>query len=99
MSEVRLILRDRDRDLSGTIHGSVADAAIAALSAEPETIEELDVALERFRAPSTYSFCSWFRSGIDDHPHDAGLVVIDMAARLVVCDSTYSSASHQGSVR
>ena len=41
MSEVRLVLRDRERDLSGTVHGSLAQCAVAALSAEPETIEEL----------------------------------------------------------
>ena len=40
MSEVKLVLRDASRDLSGTIHGSVASAAVAALSARPVTIEE-----------------------------------------------------------
>jgi hypothetical protein len=98
MSEVRLVLRDRERDLSGTIHGSIADSAIAALSAEPETIEELEVAMQRFCAVAERGRFSWFRSGVDDEPYDAGLVVIDLAARLVVCDSTYSTPSHSGSV-
>ena len=48
MSEVRLVLRDRDGDLSGTIHSGMADRAVAALSAEPETISELQAAMERF---------------------------------------------------
>ena len=40
MIQVRLIVRDRERDLSGTCHGSDADRLIAALSAEPETIAD-----------------------------------------------------------
>ena len=35
MSEVRLVIREEDRDWSGTIHGSVADRAVASLSAGP----------------------------------------------------------------
>ena len=97
MSEVRLVLRDAERDLSGTIHGSVGDAAVAALSADPVTIEELNVALERFRAThGDRGFFAWFGPGINDEPYDAGLVVIDLAARLVVVDSTYSSPGHRG---
>ena len=97
MSEVKLVLRDASRDLSGTIHGNVADAAVAALSAGPVTIEELEVAIERFQRPYSGSgasgrgFFGWFGEQLDDEPYDAGLVVIDLAARLVVVDSTYSS--------
>ncbi|HEX3599605.1 MAG TPA: hypothetical protein VHU84_05645 [Lacipirellulaceae bacterium] len=98
MSEVRLVLRDRERDLSGTIHGSIADCAIAALSAEPETIDELEVAMRRFHTPAEHRFFPRFHQGVDDEAHDAGLVVIDLAARLIVCDSTYSMPLHSGSV-
>ena len=48
MSELRLNILDPGRAICGTIHGSVADAAVAALSAEPETIEELQDAVARF---------------------------------------------------
>jgi hypothetical protein len=30
MSEVRLVVRDAERDLSGTCHGSIADRLVAA---------------------------------------------------------------------
>ena len=53
MSEVRLVIRDASRTISGTPHGAFADAVVAALSAEPETIEELDAAVERFRREPT----------------------------------------------
>ena len=48
MSEVKLNLIDSKTILVGTIHGSIGDRCIAALSAEPETINELEAALERF---------------------------------------------------
>jgi hypothetical protein len=35
-SEMRLVLRDAEQSLSGTIHGSVLDQTVAALLAEPE---------------------------------------------------------------
>lgn len=99
MSEVRLIVRDAARSISGTCHGGTADRVIAALSAEPETIEELDAAIERFcKRTDDRSFLAWFEPGMDDEPYDAGIVVIDLAARLIACQSTYSSPQSYGSV-
>ncbi len=99
MSEVRLVVRDASRDISGNCHGSLADRVVAALSAEPETIEELDRAIERFHfRDDDKSFLAWFSSGIRDEPYDAGLVVIDLAVRLLAYESTYSSFGHDGSV-
>src|SRR6266576_4849091 len=48
MSEVKLNLVDAERVLHGTIHGGVVEACVAALSAEPETIAELEAALARY---------------------------------------------------
>lgn len=48
MSEVKLNLIDSQQVFHGTIHGSVVDACVAALSAEPETIAELTSALTRY---------------------------------------------------
>ncbi|HET6882216.1 MAG TPA: hypothetical protein VFI31_18775 [Pirellulales bacterium] len=100
MSEVRLVLRDAVRDVSGTCHGATADRVIAALSAEPETIEELDRALERFCQRSDgRGFLPWFAAHINDEPHDAGLMIVDLAARLIACESSYSSPGAYGSVQ
>ncbi len=98
MSCVRLIVRDAGSDLSGTCHGAEADRVVAALSAEPETIAELEAALERFQKPHEYRLFNCFSRGIDDEPWDAGLVIVDLAARLVVCESTYSSPYRHGHV-
>jgi hypothetical protein len=105
MSEVRLNLIDSQRILHGTIHGSIADACIAALSAEPETIEELQAALVRYHKPigdaeqlgSFPSFCS--ASEINTEPWDAGVVIIDLAAQVVAAESTYSQPDREGEVR
>jgi len=97
MSEVRLVVREDVREWSGTIHGSCADRAVAALSADPVTLEELEIAVERFAKPVPK--CRFFANlthGLCDDPYDAGLVVIDLVARLVVVDSTYSSPGREG---
>lgn len=99
MSEVRLVIRELERDWSGTIHASYADRAIAALSADPTTMDELEAAVTRFANPEPHDrYFVNLSPGHEDEPYDAGLVVIDLAARLVVVDSTYSSPGHAGTV-
>src|SRR6188474_2534653 len=98
MSEVKFVVRDATRDLSTRWHGSDAQRAVAALSADPVTLEEMEVALERFMRPWSGGFFHCFRRYLDDQPWDAGLVVIDLAARLVLVDSTYFSPSYSGMV-
>ncbi len=102
MSEIKLNLVDTDTILAGTIHGSVGDACIAALTAEPETIAELEAVLARYIKPSEHSsqFASFAtQREIDPKPHDASLVIIDLAARVVAVESTYSNPGPEGEVR
>ncbi len=99
MSEVRLVVREAACDWSGTIHGSCAERAVAALSADPATMEELEAAMERFAKPLPQSdLLANLSPGLRAEPYDAGLVVIDLFARLVVADSTYGSPGPEGSV-
>jgi hypothetical protein len=101
MSEIKLNLIDSQTILSGTIHGSIGDRCVAALSAEPETISELEAALARFeRCPPNFSVSPNFNSrpSVDPAPYDAGILIIDLAARIVACDSTYSQPGREGSV-
>ncbi len=51
MTSVRLVVRDLDRDWSGTVQAGLADRAIAALSADPVSLPELEAALARFQRP------------------------------------------------
>lgn len=102
MSEVKLNIIDAQNTLSGTIHGSVGDSCVAALSAEPETIAELGAALGRYIRPQAeFGPFASFRSrcAIDSEPWDAGLLIIDLAARIVAVESTYSQPHLEGEVR
>ncbi len=98
MSEMRIVIRDGEREIEADRHGSFAEYVVAALSADPETIEELDAALERFVERNGESFFCDFAPAAEYAYHDAGLLVVDLAARMVVCDSTYLAASREGSV-
>ncbi len=90
MSEMMLNILDGQREVHGTVHGSVVDAVVAALSADPETIEELQAAVARFQIPlHGHGVIDHLRQGISDEPWDAGICVIDMPARLVAWQSTY----------
>jgi hypothetical protein len=100
MSEVRLNILDVNHSINGTTHGSVADAALAALSAEPETIEELQDAMARFIKPIDNSQpFSLFEEGTDDRPWDAGVVFFDLAARVAAAESSYSELLREGEVQ
>ena len=92
MSCIRLNLIDRERTVSGIVHGSIGDRMIAALSAQPETIHELVLALARFEKPTgDESMLAWFDSGENFESYDAGLVIVDLAGQVVMIDSTYSA--------
>lgn len=99
MSETKLVVRDSTRDISLTCHGSDAERVVAALSADPVTIEELETAIERFmHVDRSHGFFYGASRYLDDEPWDSGLVVIDLAARLIILESTYFWTSHSGDV-
>lgn len=92
MSCIRLNLTDQQQTLSGGVHGGVGDAVIAALSAEPESIHELELAVARFVKPiGDWSPFAPLHPGENFEPYDAGVVIVDLAARVVMIDSTYSA--------
>jgi hypothetical protein len=127
MSQIKLNIIDQTRTISGDIHGSEGDAIIAALAAEPETIDELALAFTRFTRSTNLhqqhnsmfnqeqlspaqdhaaSFSHYhespfrFFAGYENfEPYDAGILIIDLAARIVALDSTYSMPSAQGEIR
>jgi hypothetical protein len=100
MSEIRINIIDDSQMISGNLHGSFGDLLIAALTAEPETIVELETALGRFvERESDWSIFRSFRKYENFESYDAGLLVIDLAAKVILADSTYSYYSTDGSVR
>jgi hypothetical protein len=99
MSEVRLVVREAGHDWSGTIHGSWTERAIAALSADPVTLAELESACARFAKPTpSRPFLANLWPGLCHEPYDAGIVLIDLVAQLVIFDSAYSSPGPTGEV-
>ncbi len=98
MSELAVTIRDANRSVYGQVHGSVVDKLVAALSADPETIEELQAAVLRFVPPDESSPIAHFRRGEDDEPYDAGVCIIDLAARYVAYESSYSSLGASGTI-
>jgi hypothetical protein len=100
MSEIRLNIITNTQTISGTIHGSFGDVMVASLTAEPETVEELETAIQRFiKRESDWSFFRSFRKSENFEPYDAGLLVIDLSAKVIMADSTYSYYSTEGTVR
>jgi hypothetical protein len=100
MSEIRVNILDNQTAIHGEIHGYSCDALVAALTAEPETAADLALASARFIKPQgDRSPFAMFREGTNFEPYDAGVVVIDLAARIVAVDSTYSSPAPEGDFR
>jgi hypothetical protein len=99
MSEVRLVVRESDVDWSGTVHGSIAMRALAALSADPTTLDELRTAMGRFEKPHPkWRFLADLERGLCDEPYDAGIIVIDLIAHLVMSDNTYARPDLEGEI-
>jgi len=99
MSEIVVNVIDARRRLYGNIHGSRFDYLVAALGVDPETIEELEAGLRRFvDHDEAATFFRHFHQGGTEEPWDAGIAVIDLPARVVAFDSTYSSPGRTGAV-
>jgi hypothetical protein len=100
MSEVRVNILDSGRCITGTVHGSIGDSIVAGLSDEPETIEELEWATARYIKPmNDVRLFAEFSNGVDVKPWDAGILFIDLAARVVASESSYSAPSAEGQVQ
>jgi hypothetical protein len=97
MSETTLNILDATRTIHGHVHASTADHLVAALAADPTTIEELALAFGRFEQPvEGRAVLGGFRNGFDRESWDAGIVCIDLIGRAVSCESTYSCMGHRG---
>ena len=90
MSDIRICVRDHAGDHWTDIHGSMGDRLIAACSRTPRTLAELCADCEHYAKGST-AWVKWFQRGRKFEPVDAGLVIIDLTARLIVVDSGYSN--------
>lgn len=100
MPKIKLIIRDANVDLSGIVSAVLADQVIAALSADPLSLPELNAALDRFTLESpSDGYFSDFDPRVDQDPLESDVVIIDLPARLVVINSTECSAGQSGAIR
>jgi hypothetical protein len=84
MNEMMVSICDARRAVHGQLRPSLADAVVASLAADPETVEELEAAVVRWIDPVPLDglFAGW-SVGIDDGPCDVGNLFIDLASRTV----------------
>jgi len=98
VNEVALTIIDADHALHDTMPTGMADVVLAALTAEPETLEELEAAIGRYDKPIVKrGFLKHLKTGVSETPWDAGLMIIDLPARLIVAatePALYEPAAH-----
>ncbi|REJ88673.1 MAG: hypothetical protein DWQ29_08325 [Planctomycetota bacterium] len=86
MNQVRIAVRDGRRGVHSVVGRDLAERIADSLSAEPETIEELERCSRRYVDPDEWCGFRGFLDGIDERPGDGGLVIIDLTARLTVME-------------
>jgi hypothetical protein len=85
MNEITVSLRDSHRVLHVTAHEGFADITLGALSAEPETIDELLDATLRFVDQDVLQyFLSLEHEELATRSANGGQVIIDLSAQLLV---------------
>lgn len=93
-SVVMVTLIDREQARHEVLPTSLADVVLAALAAEPETLQELEAAVARYDRPILREgFLRHFRHGVNEEPCDAGVMIIDLPARLIATET--ASAIYQ----
>ncbi len=92
MSEVQLVIRDSARDIWTSCDVDFARCVVAALSAEPETIEELNAAVERYLNPGEWRNFSEFSPNKGGVSCEESIVILDLPARLVASNFLFEEA-------
>jgi hypothetical protein len=97
-NELMVSIIDADRAVHDAMPAGMADTILAALAAEPETLEELQTAVARYdRHIVREGFLQALAEGVNEETWDAGVMIIDLPARLVVADTEpalYQPAPH-----
>ncbi|MFM7115897.1 MAG: hypothetical protein ACKO0N_04615 [Planctomycetota bacterium] len=97
MSTVRLLVRASNGNWSGIVPSRLASRTIAALSADPASFEELQAAIRRFVGyPAGSEPLAELVPGDWDTPHDRGIVVLDLVARMIAANTGFGQLSRKG---
>ena len=99
MTVMTISVLDAERAIHTRADASFVDVLIPALSDDPETIDELQHALRRFVPPEDVGeILAGWAAGECDRPLEAGICLVDMAARLIVYQSTEGEFQRHGKV-
>lgn len=99
MLQTTVSLIDAERAVHLVIHDGLADILLAALSAEPTTIDELRLAMGRFIDPEVVEqIFSRIEPGIATRHESGGHLLVELTARLVVNGTTAPEMPRVGSV-
>ncbi len=86
--EVMLTVIDSSRALHDKMPTRVADVMLAALTAEPETLEEMEASVARYDKPIfKHGLLQHLAEGVNENAWDVGVVLIDLPARLIVVET------------
>ncbi len=98
VNEVAVTIIDADHAAHDAMPTGMADVVLASLTAEPETLEELESSIGRFdRLIARNSFLKHLNIGVNETPWDAGVIIIDLPARLIIAatePALYDPADH-----
>jgi hypothetical protein len=83
MGEIKLTIINHERSITGVVHEHLARALVASLTAEPDTIPELEMALRRFMIWEAASPLAELTDGEDLTRAEDGLLAIDLVSRTV----------------
>jgi len=96
MKLIATTISDADRTIHGLRDTELVERIVACLTAEPETIAELEAALPRFiQQEESCSFDLW-SDGEPTVESADGVCTIDLTARMVVCESPHFSSGPNG---
>ena len=99
MLQTTVSLIDVERTIHVQVHDGLVDIALAALSAEPVTIDELRTAMGRYVEPDVVEyFFAQSQEGLATRSAEGGHLIIDFAARLVVNDTCAPEMPRLGNV-
>jgi hypothetical protein len=99
MLQTMVSLVDPERTIHVQVHDGLVDLALAALSAEPVSIDELRVAMGRYMEPAVVEFFfAGAAGGLATRRLEGGHVIIDFTARLVVNGSAAPEMPRLGCV-
>ena len=96
-NQIRLNVLDGQFTLHTTCEIGWASALVAALSLEPETLEEWELALARYFEPAPQDLFADWQPGLCEEPWGSGLIILDLSARLLVHQTPSAEWLREGS--